>query len=104
MAPDVAQRVEADIFKGRYGDGVFVLGVGLDGARLFAGGDLVYFVVDGQCRPVFEPEVEHMRDLIASAAERFPDVTFEFTDALTAFRKVLWPDGVPGEALDLELT
>jgi len=52
----------------------------------------------------FEPEVEHLRGLIASAARKFPDVKFEYTDALSAFRKVLWPDGAPGEALDLELT
>ena len=52
----------------------------------------------------FEPEVEYVRDLLSSAARKYPHVEFEYTDALTSFRKVLWPDGNSGEPLDLELT
>ena len=51
----------------------------------------------------FEPEVEHLRRLIAESARKHPGVRFEYADALTAFQRVLWPDGVPGTPLELEV-
>ena len=50
-----------------------------------------------------EIEVEYVRGLIAESRKRYPDVKFRYCEALEAFRAALWPEGVTGEALELDI-
>lgn len=48
-------------------------------------------------------EVEHVRDLVDHAKALYPQVEVRFSEVVEAFRAVLWPNGVPEPALDLEV-
>ncbi len=48
-------------------------------------------------------EVEHLRELIAQSARRYPGVKFRYCEGVEAFRAAVWPEGVPDSALELEL-
>lgn len=48
-------------------------------------------------------EVDYLRDLIAESARRYPEVRFKYCEGVEAFRSAIWPQGIPGKALELEL-
>jgi len=48
-------------------------------------------------------EVDYVRDLITTAHNKFPDVKFKYCEAVEAFRKAVYPDGINEKPLDLDL-
>jgi hypothetical protein len=48
-------------------------------------------------------EVDHLRDLIAQSARRHPGVRFKYCEGVEAFRAAVWPEGIPDNALELDL-
>jgi hypothetical protein len=48
-------------------------------------------------------EVDHLRELIADSARRYPGAKFKYCEGVEAFRAAVWPDGVPDDALDFEV-
>ena len=60
--------------------------------KAFARADSGKPTIMGLCSHDFRDigiEVDHVRDMIAKAAEKFPEVEFEYAEALHAFRQVL---------------
>ena len=48
-------------------------------------------------------EVDHVRGLILESCRKYPDVKFKYSEAVEAFRSVIWPDDIKEDPLDLEL-
>ncbi|OVE80400.1 hypothetical protein BVY02_00220 [bacterium J17] len=49
------------------------------------------------------PEVDFVRELIATSKQRYPDVEFKYAEAVEGFRNALWPEGFSDSSLELEL-
>lgn len=49
------------------------------------------------------PEVDFIRDLARESSCRYPAVKFKYCEAVEAFRSAIWPLGIDGERLELEL-
>jgi hypothetical protein len=41
--------------------------------------------------------------LIAESTRQYPDVEFKYCEAIEGFRRVLWPNGVPEDPLELQV-
>ena len=48
-------------------------------------------------------EVDFLRGLIKESSRRYPDVKFKYCEAIDAFRKAIWPDGIQEKPLELEV-
>ena len=49
-------------------------------------------------------EIDYVRELIAISQKRFPDVKFKYCEAVEAFRKAVYPDGINENPLELEIS
>ena len=68
-----------------------------------AGGENVLLGVAGHDWRNLEPEVDHVRSLLAEAHKKFPNVKFKYSESVAAFRAVTG-DGKDSAKLKLEVT
>lgn len=71
-------------------------------ARAAAGHDTVVGIASHDWRDL-EPEVEFLRDMIATSQGRYPGVKVRFCEAREAFRDALWGGGAAEPALDFDI-
>ena len=49
------------------------------------------------------PEIDYARERIQESAKKFPEVKFKFCEAIEGFQRAIWPGGIEGDPLELEV-